>query len=269
MNIDVKVKSALDKFAELYDKALIDASYAAIKSTANDVIKITLPNTLENTDKNKPATKQKGTFSKNIKRLKERIKNDVLSVAEAVPNKKGKPVQVKGSSFNGIYLIAKPKGKKRLKIKNKNLKTASTMQDILTFIKANSKLARKKVTYRTKTGKDVLWITKKTILNQAANELAKRAGNTLSGWTALAQKAGSGLLSSIKSQKVDNKGFAKITTKNGVISLDAINKEVDEPINSYQQRVVDASIPKSFKYHLENNIKHINVNKLKKQALES
>ena len=64
---EVTIESALDTFTRLYKAELVKAAKQAVKATANDAIKVTLPNTLNNVDKKKPASKQKGTYSKNIK----------------------------------------------------------------------------------------------------------------------------------------------------------------------------------------------------------
>lgn len=282
--LDISIESALDEYAKLIQQALEKASKQAVKATANDVVKITLPNTLNNTDKSKPASKQKGTFSKNIKALKQRIKQNIIGngiegqgIPTSVPSAKGNPLKAKtkGKIYMPYVLIAKPKGsKRRIKIKGDSVKTEMTAKGLADYIQRNTDLVSDKITYRKKKkGSEIFWITKSSIAKQAAGLLQQRAGNLLSGWTALANRAaeseGNILNGLLGSQRVDRDGSATIKTDNGKVVLDATNREVGDKVKSYQQNVIDRSIPNSMKYHLENAIKHINFNALRNQVRKS
>lgn len=278
---DVTIDSAIDEFNRLLQEALTNASTQAIKATANDVIKLTLPNNLSNTDKNKPASKQKGTFSKNIKALKQRIKSNILGdntegsgIPTAIPSPKGNPLKktIKGKQYMPFMLVAKPKGsKRRAKVNPTRLKIASSGQELLTHIKNNTKLENNGITFRRRNkGSSIMWITKPSIARQASALLEKRAGNLLSGWSALANRAaqseGNILSGILGAQTVGKSGSANITIANGKIQFKATNNEVDDKVQSYQQSIVDENIPKTLKYHLENAINHINMNSLRNKA---
>ena len=278
---DVTIDSAIDEFNRLLQEALTNASTQAIKATANDVIKLTLPNNLSNTDKNKPASKQKGTFSKNIKALKQRIRSNILGdntegsgIPTAIPSPKGNPLKksIKGKQYMPFMLVAKPKGsKRRAKVNPTRLKIASSGQELLTHIKNNTKLENNGITFRRRNkGSSIMWITKPSIARQASALLEKRAGNLLSGWTALANRAaqseGNILSGILGAQTVGKSGSANITIANGKIQFKATNNEVDDKVQSYQQSIVDENIPKTLKYHLENAINHINMNSLRNKA---
>lgn len=279
IGINSQLKKSLDEFNKQFCEAIEDASLRAVKATANDVIKLTLPNGLDNVNKNKPASKQKGVFKTNVKRLEARIKENIMGkgiegedgMATAVPSAEGNPIKktIKGKSYYGIFLLAKPKGsKRRIKATGQRVKYANSYQEVINFIKRNSKLVRKKVAYRQRTGSEVIWIKKPSLLKQAATQMGKRAGNLLSGWAALTQKVDNNTLSILSAQNVDKAGSAKISVKNGQVQFKASNDESHPAISSYQQRMVDSNIPKMLKYHLENNIKHINWKNIRKSSIK-
>lgn len=279
IEINPQLKKSLDEFNKEFCKAIEDASLRAVKATANDVIKLTLPNGLDNVSKDKPASKQKGVFKANVKRLEARIRENIMGkgiegedgIATAVPSANGKPVKktIKGKSYYGIFLLAKPKGsKRRIKATNQNVRYANSYQEVIDFIKKNSKLVRKKVAYRQRTGSEVIWIKKPSLLRQAATQMGKRAGNLLSGWAALTQKVENDTLSILNAQNVGKGGSAKISVKDGQIQFKASNDESNPAISSYQQRMVDSNIPKTLKYHLENNINRINWKNIRKSSIK-
>ena len=279
IGINSKLKKSLDEFNKQFCEAIEDASLHAVKATANDVIKLTLPNGLDNVNKDKPASKQKGVFKANVKRLEARIRENIMGkgiegedgMATAVPSANGKPVKktIKGKSYYGIFLLAKPKGsKRRIKATGQKVKYANSYQEVINFIKKNSKLIRKKVAYRQRTGSEVIWIKKPSLLKQAATQMGKRAGNLLSGWAALTQKVDNDTLSILSAQNVDKAGSAKISVKNGQVQFKASNDESHPAISSYQQRMVDSNIPKTLKYHLENNINRINWKNIRKSSIK-
>lgn len=70
----IRVKNDVHKFIKLYDEELVKASQSAIKATANEVLKYTLPNTPNNVDNKLSASKSKGAMKKNIKKLTEKNK---------------------------------------------------------------------------------------------------------------------------------------------------------------------------------------------------
>lgn len=279
IGINSQLKKSLDEFNKQFCEAIEDASLRAVKATANDVIKLTLPNGLDNVNKDKPASKQKGVFKANVKRLEARIRENIMGkgiegedgMATAVPSADGKPVKktIKGKSYYGIFLLAKPKGsKRRIKATGQKVKYANSYQEVINFIKKNSKLIRKKVAYRQRTGSEVIWIKKPSLLKQAATQMGKRAGNLLSGWAALTQKVDNDTLSILSAQNVDKAGSAKISVKNGQVQFKASNDESHPAISSYQQRMVDSNIPKTLKYHLENNINRINWKNIRKSSIK-
>lgn len=279
IGINSQLKKSLDEFNKLFCEAIEDASLRAVKATANDVIKLTLPNGLDNVNKDKPASKQKGVFKSNVKRLEARIRENIMGkgiegedgMATAVPSADGKPLKktIKGKSYYGIFLLAKPKGsKRRIKATGQKVKYANSYQEVINFIKKNSKLIRKKVAYRQRTGSEVIWIKKPSLLKQAATQMGKRAGNLLSGWAALTQKVDNDTLSILSAQNVDKAGSAKISVKNGQVQFKASNDESHPAISSYQQRMVDSNIPKTLKYHLENNINRINWKNIRKSSIK-
>lgn len=277
--VSTRLRQSLREFSEETVKALEKASAQAVKATANDVIKLTLPNTLSNVDTSKPASKQKGVFKTNVKRLQQRIKENIMGkgiegddgIATAIPSPEGKPLKktIKGKSYLGIFLTAKPKGsKRRFKIKNQNINVADSVPALISFIRANSELVRKKVAFRRRKGKNVIWITKASTIKQAATQLSKRAGNLLSGWSQLATKTESNMMTILSAQTVDRGGSASISTSNGKVTFKATNDESHASVSSYQQRMVDSNVPRSFKYHLENAIKNINWNNLRKSSIK-
>lgn len=279
IGINSRLKKSLDEFNKQFCEAIEDASLRAVKATANDVIKLTLPNGLDNVNKDKPASKQKGVFKANVKRLEARIRENIMGkgiegedgMATAVPSANGKPVKktIKGKSYYGIFLLAKPKGsKRRIKATGQRVKYANSYQEVINFIKKNSKLIRKKVAYRQRTGSEVIWIKKPSLLKQAAAQMGKRAGNLLSGWAALTQKVDNDTLSILSAQNVDKAGSAQISVKNGQVQFKASNDESHPAISSYQQRMVDSNIPKTLKYHLENNINRINWKNIRKSSIK-
>ncbi|MBO5957115.1 MAG: hypothetical protein J6Q39_06125 [Bacteroidales bacterium] len=279
IGINSQLKKSLDEFNKQFCEAIEDASLRAVKATANDVIKLTLPNGLDNVNKDKPASKQKGVFKANVKRLEARIRENIMGkgiegedgMATAVPSADGNPLKktIKGKSYYGIFLLAKPKGsKRRIKATGQKVKYANSYQEVINFIKKNSKLIRKKVAYRQRTGSEVIWIKKPSLLKQAATQMGKRAGNLLSGWAALTQKVENDTLSILSAQNVDKAGSAKISVKNGQVQFKASNDESHPAISSYQQRMVDSNIPKTLKYHLENNINRINWKNIRKSSIK-
>lgn len=226
IGVNTHLKESLREFERTFAETLETVSKQALKATANDVIKVTLPNTLNNINTAKPASKQKGVFKENIKRLQGRIKENIIGkgiegedgMATAVPSAEGNPLKdtIKGKSYYGIFLTAKRKGgTRRIKINKTKLKTADTAQALIQFIEKNSKLMRKKVAYRQRSTSEIIWITKPSVLKQAADIMSKKAGSLLSGWTALATKTETDLLSILSKQTVNKKGSARISTQYG------------------------------------------------------
>lgn len=279
ISVNTHLKESLKEFERAFAQTLENASKQALKATANDVIKVTLPNNLKNVNTSKPASKQKGVFKANVKRLKDRIKENIMGsgiegedgMATAVPSADGNPLKdtIKGKSYYGIFLVAKQNGKnRRIKVNKTKLKIANSAQALVQFIKQNSKIMRKKVAYRQRTSKEIIWITKPSVLKQAAEIISKKAGSLLSGWSSLAKKTESNLLTILNGQDVTNNGTAKISTKEGKVVFQAVNNESHAAINSYQQRMVNSNIPRTFKYHMENALKNINWNKIRKSSIK-
>ena len=276
---DISIKSSLKKFVDLYLKELLSASRQAVKATANDAIKVTLPNTLNNVDKNKPASKQRSTYNKNLRALKDRIKKDIIGdgiegsgIPTAIPAADGNPIpnSIRGIAYMPYMLLGKAKGsKRRTKIRPKL--TANNAEELIHHIKKHTELKSKKITYRQrKPSSPIMWITKPSIAKQAATQMQLKAGDLLSGWSALAEKTAensnnilSGLLSK---QQVGKKGSAEITTTPGETSILAYNDEVNEAKQKYQQQVVDSTLSNSFKYHLQNAIDRINTKGIKNKS---
>jgi hypothetical protein len=278
---DVEVESAFKEFSKLYADALVKASKQAVKATANDAIKITLPNTLDNIDKSKPASKQKGVFNKNLAKLKDRIKKDIIGngmegdgIPTAIPNAHGEPIpqSIRGIAYMPFMLVAKPKGKKRrMKLNKVNGLVADSAKALFEHLRKYTYLRAKKLTFRQRRkNAPIMWLTKASTAKDVVKMFQARAGNLLSGWAALSDKAsegGSNILNDIlKGQQVDREGTADIESTPGKTSIVAYNDSVPTFKQSYQQQVVDSTLAKSFEYHLNNAIKNINTQTLRKQV---
>ena len=87
----------------------------AIKATANEVLKYTLPSTPKNVDNKLSASKSVGAIKKNITNLRKRIVSNIVGkkIPQGIPTKNG--IIVRGSCTAPTHLpyIVKKKGKSK------------------------------------------------------------------------------------------------------------------------------------------------------------
>lgn len=271
--MQVDIVQNVTQFLQLYDKELVKASQAAIKATANEVIKYTLPNTPKNVDNKKSASKSTKEIKQNIANLQKRIKANITGkkIPQALPTKTG--IIIKGTCTAPTHL---PYVVKRKNKKNQIIPTlyTSSPQELVKHLEENTVInSDKTASRRSKKGARFMWVDSTKTVNAAASILAKRAGNLLSGWNALlnrinAMKGDStSLLSSVlpATATVGKKGSSSVTATTSKSTVKASNDEVEAATQGYQQRVVDKGIQYNFNKHLKNYISRINTKKILQQ----
>lgn len=270
----IRVKNDVHKFLKLYDEELVKASQMAIKATANEILKYTLPNTPNNVDNSLSASKSKAAMKKNIKNLQARIRKNITGkkIPSGIPTKNG--IIIRGSCNAPTHLpyIVKRKGKSKKYQVQPPLYTSSP-QELVKHLEANTIInANKTADRKRKKGAKFIWVESTQVVKEAANILALRAGNLLSGWQTLLNRVAalrgdeSNLLKQVlpANATVSNKGSGSLITNADKSSIRASNDEVEPQTQGYQQRVVDSNIKKNFRKHLKNYIERINSNKIKK-----
>lgn len=273
----IRVKNDVHKFIKLYNEELIKASQMAIKATANEVIKYTLPNTPKNVNNKLSASKSKPQMKQNLTNLRQRIKNNILGkkIPSAIPTKNG--IIVRGSCTAPTHLpyVVKKKGKSKKYQQQPPLFTSSP-SELVKYIEQNTVIDAKRTADRKrKKNAKFMWVDSPKTVREAATILSKRAGNLLSGWQTLLNRVAalrgdeSNLLGQImpKNATVSNKGSGSLITTPDKCSIRATNNAVEDATQGYQQRVVDKNIKSNFRKHLKNYIERINSNKIKKQVI--
>lgn len=272
----IRVKNDVHKFIKLYDEELVKASQSAIKATANEVIKYTLPNTPKNVDNKLSASKSKPQMKQNLTNLRQRIKNNILGkkIPYAIPTKNG--IIVRGSCNAPTHLpyVVKKKGKSKKYQQQPPLFTSSP-SELVKHLEENTVIDAKRTADRKrKKNAKFMWVDSSKTVRQAATILSKRAGNLLSGWQTLLNRVAalkgdeSNLLRQIMpaNATVSSKGSGSLITTPDKSSIRASNNAVEPATQGYQQRVVDQNIKKNFRKHLQNFIERINTSKIKQQV---
>ena len=87
----------------------------AIKATANEVIKYTLPSTPTNVDNKQSASKSVGTIKKNITNLRKRIYKNIIGkkIPTGIPTTNGSIVRGSSNAPTHLPYIVKRKGKSK------------------------------------------------------------------------------------------------------------------------------------------------------------
>lgn len=272
----IRVKNDVHKFIKLYDEELVKASQSAIKATANEVLKYTLPNTPNNVDNKLSASKSKGAMKKNIKNLQKRIRQNITGkkIPSAIPAKTGAIIKGTCTAPTHLPYVVKRKGKSKKYQVQPPLFT-SNPDELVKYIEDNSIIDAKKTADRKrKKGAKFMWVDSPQTVRAAAEILAKRAGNLLSGWQTLLNRVAalkgdeSNLLRQIMpaNATVSSKGSGSLITTPDKSSIRASNNAVEPATQGYQQRVVDQNIKKNFRKHLQNFIERINTSKIKQQV---
>lgn len=290
-NINVKVNSDFDLLLKKYSKEFTAANAKAITATINEVIKYTLPSSPTskgtakqqkdaNFDFNKlSASKAVGAINENIKQLRKRIKQDILggttkaAIPSAIPaNEKG--IIARGTKQGvikaGFVVLrqSKSKKKKNVKIIQPALFTSDVNALIKHIVAATALYKKSNVARRLKRkGTKIMWIDSKDTAIKAAEIMSRDAGALLSGWRGLQNKvlAIKGIASGdktdilskvlVNTNQKKNKGQGTIKQTDDVINIRATNTNVEKPVYSYQQSVVDSTLKINLKKHLENEIK--------------
>lgn len=272
----IRVKTRIDKFLQLYDEELIKASQMAIKATANEVIKYTLPSTPNNVDNKASASKSIGKIKQNITNLRRRIVNNIIGkkIPSGIPTKNGYIVRGSSTAPTHLPYIVKKKGKSK-KYQIQPPLFTSNPQELVKYIEQNTIIDAKKTADRKrKKGSKFMWVDSPKTVREAANILGKRAGNLLSGWHILLNRIqtikgeDSNLLNKVipKDATVSYKGSGTLITTPDKVSIRATNNEIEAATQGYQQRVVDKNIKVNFKKHLKNYIERINTKKIKESV---
>lgn len=272
----IRVKNDVHKFLKLYDQELIKASQMAIKATANEVLKYTLPSTPNNVDNKASASKSVGGIKKNISNLRKRIVANIIGkkIPSAIPTKNG--IIVRGSCTAPTHLpyVVKRKGKSK-KFQAQPPLYTSNPEELVKHIEQNSIIDAKRTADRKrKKGSKFMWVDSPKTVRAAATILSKRAGNLLSGWQTLLDRVAalkgedSNLLSKVlpSDATVGSKGSGSLIVTSDKSSIRATNNAVEPATQGYQQRVVDKNIKVNFRKHLRNYIEHINTKKIKEQV---
>lgn len=272
----IRVKNDVHKFIKLYDEELVKASQSAIKATANEVLKYTLPNTPNNVDNKLSASKSKGAMKKNIKNLQKRIRQNITGkkIPSAIPAKTGAIIKGTCTAPTHLPYVVKRKGKSKKYQVQPPLFT-SNPSELVKYLEDNTVIdAKKTANRRRKKGSRFIWVDSPQTVRAAAEILAKRAGNLLSGWQTLLNRVAalkgdeSNLLRQIMpaDATVSSKGSGSLITTPDKSSIRASNNAVEPATQGYQQRVVDQNIKKNFRKHLQNFIERINTSKIKQQV---
>lgn len=272
----IRVKNDVHKFLKLYDEELIKASQMAIKATANEVLKYTLPNTPSNVDNKQSASKSLGAMKTNLKKLRQRIVNNITGkkIPSAIPAKTGAIIKGTTTAPTHLPYVVKRKGKSKKYQVQPPLYTSSP-DELVKYIEDNSIIDAKKTADRKrKKGAKFMWVDSPKTVRAAAAILAKRAGNLLSGWQTLLNKVAAlrgednNLLNKVlpADATVSSKGSGSLITTSDKSSIRATNNAVAPATQGYQQRVVDSNIKTNFRKHLRNYIERINTRKIKQQV---
>ena len=272
----IRVKNDVHKFLKLYDQELIKASQMAIKATANEVLKYTLPNTPKNVDNKLSASKSVGAMKQNISNLRKRIVNNIVGkkIPSAIPTKNG--IIVRGSCTAPTHLpyVVKRKGKSK-KFQVQPPLFTSSPEELVKHIEQNSIIdAHKTADRKRKKNSKFMWVDSPKTVRAAATILSKRAGNLLSGWQTLLNRVAalkgedSSMISKVipKDATISGKGSGSLIVTSDKSSIRATNNAVEPATQGYQQRVVDKNIKVNFRKHLRNYIEHINTKKIKEQV---
>lgn len=241
----------------------------------------------------KSASKIGAAIKRNIKHLQKRIKRDLLgdgNLPTAYPSPKtGKIIKgtLTGQITSGAFVIVKPRTKNKSKVVNgkkrtkqrKNAKKYNLPKNYTdnpqtliehikenTYLKGGNKTAKRLIRRGTK----LMWVKNVKVAKDAALNFIYMGGFLLSGWTA-AQNAVSRLkveamgsrvnmlrdiLQSVKLRRL-NKGLATVRENEDETGIAAINGNVANAVQGYQQRMIDSVIRSNLKKHVENEIHYL------------
>lgn len=245
--------------------AIKEASAKALKGVTNRVLAVTLPNVNNPSERKAPSKSiKKGPLNALKKRIKYNIIGDGregsgLRAGTPIATGSYDPDKVEGRSYMPFIVVKTTKGRKKKGHKEPQLKgLINSPTALVSHILANTRLTMKnnKAIRVIRKGATVVWTTK-AVAKQAADILAARAGNMLSGWTRLATQSGSAALSNLLgSQKTSNRGEAVLKTTGEKIRLIASNAEVPPHKSGYMSAMIDRNLARWVTWSIENELQY-------------
>lgn len=247
-------------------KALNTAAEKALKNVTNRILQVTLPNTA--TRKERAESASKNLNKKAVNALKKRIKYNIIGdgregsgLRTATPaGDGGFIVEDNDKGYMPFVVMKTQRGRKKKKsnkiIKLNNFKASGA--ELLKHILANTRMTVKnnKAIRVIRKGAKIAWSTK-AAAKEAAELLAKRAGNLLSGWKRLAAITKVTKINSLTSGGThSDRGEATLRKTDDSVRLTASNDEVPQFKEKYQSAMIDNNIAHWVKWALQNELKY-------------
>lgn len=288
MLINVKIKNDVTELIKRYKAGFAFVRAKVLQATLNEVIKYSLPSNQHSKgtakqqakgyDYNKvSASKVSGAIKRNLKRLQQRIKKNILGdgkLPSAHPTPKtGKIIKgtLDGELTGGAFVVMKQQKKNKNKKKRKNAKKynkppyfAENAKTLIEHIKNNTYLkgGKKAAVRKWRKGIKYIWLKNEKIARDAANHFIYMSGYLLSGWTAAQNAVGrfkalamgsrvnhlKSILNAVKLRRT-NPGIATIRESEDETGLAAINPNVANQVLPYQQKMVNEVLAFNMKKH--------------------
>lgn len=264
----------VDSKVEVDEKIISDAIRAITQNSMRHIMQTLTNKIVARTLPNNPQS-GKSPGKKAVNNLRRRIKENIAQkdFLRAYPNNEGKPIwsEVEGQTAIPIIVAKKFRGRpgkgRKLNTPDRVLKT----DELIKYIRDNTVMKRKKgaVMRVKKEGAEYKWTTS-TYLTQAMKKFQARAGNDIFGWNALAELAGSAAMRkslNLNAGEYDKPGgdadFKPATFSSiDEIRMAAHNNNAPAPTVNYNQRCIDANIPKWVQNAVSSELKFITGSKL-------
>lgn len=262
----------VDSKVEVNEKAISDAIRAItqnsmkhiMQTVANKIVARTLPN---NPQSGKSPTK------KGVNNLRRRIKENIANsdFLQAFPNNEGKPIwsKVEGHTAIPAIVVKKYRGRPSKGRKINQPDRIYSADELVKHIRDNTKMVRKKgAAMRVRNGKSKFVWTTKAHLQAAMRKFQARAGNTIFGWSPLAELVGSAAMrKSLNDGNFDKPGGAAKYTPAEFRSIDeirlsAVDANAPKEIVNYNQRCIDSMMPQWVNSAIRSELKFISTAKL-------
>lgn len=238
--LDVAISSKMPFVLTEWERLRKGAFLRAAKATGNRAIRVTLPNSVTDSDMDFSKSPSRTIKQDALKRLRARIVNDISgNVNTAIISKKFGLIteSIKGDS-KMPFVVARNKNAPRAQVAGGQALLSHILKNTVLTAPKKSKVAMR----RAIASASIVW-TNRNSIKQAASILQYSAGTFLSGWLPLAKMCDLKSLPALlkKHRASGGHGKAKIVDKDSKVELAAQNDECPNSARKYQYQSVTYS----------------------------
>lgn len=252
---------------EVNEKAISDAIRAITQNSMKHIMQTVTNKIVARTLPNNPQSGKSPT-KKGVNNLRRRIKENIANsdFLQAFPNNEGKPIwsEVEGQTAIPVIVAKKYRGRPSKGRKINQPDRIYSADELVKHIRDNTKMIRKKgAAMRVRKDKSKFVWTTKAHLQAAMRKFQARAGNTIFGWSSLAELVGSAAMrKSLNGGNFDKPGGVAKYTPAEFRSIDEIrlfaeNTNVPKEAANYNQRCIDSMMPQWVNSAIRSELKFI------------